>query len=204
MYTNNGVTYVYNEKNSNGAPIATLPAESEVTLLYSNNENWAYVEFDTDSYGYILMKYLSDEIEEVQETRYVIPAELKLYQEASTKSDYITVEVASEVTYLGAYGTGSYHKVIYESNRYFIYAPNGIDTRLTTDYDKLMNGIGTKTVTAKTNLRTSMNTSSTDNVIKLLYSGTEVLVITTSDSGAWSYVKLEDGNHGYLLSKYLN
>lgn len=203
MYTNNSVTYVYNEMDSNGTPAAALPAESEVNVLYTDNGNWAYVEYETGSHGYVLVKYLVPEIGEASEIRYVVPAELKLYTDAATDSDYITVPVSTEVSCLGRYGTGSYYKVVYNNTKYYVYAPNGIDSRLTTDLDRLMEGTGTMTVTANTYLRTSMNSASTDNKIKLARAKEIVTVVAVSDSGTWSYVRLSDGTYGYILSKYL-
>lgn len=203
MYTNNAVTNVYDAMDSSKTPVASLAAESEVNVLYTDNGNWVYAEYGSGAYGYILVKYLTAEIQETSEKRYVVPAELKLYTDSTTSSDYITVPVSTEVSYLGRYGTGSYYKVSYNDTRYYVYAPNGIDSRLTNDLDALMAGTGKKAVTANTYLRTSMNSSSEDNKITLVRAGGSVTVIAVSDSGTWSYVKLEDQTCGYILSKYL-
>ena len=61
MYTTSGRTNVYAEKSSEDQPAGTLPRGSEVTLLYTDCGNWGYVRYDSDKYGYILLKYLTQQ-----------------------------------------------------------------------------------------------------------------------------------------------
>lgn len=59
MYTTSRKTNVYPTKNSDTEPITTLGIQVPVVLKYTDNGNWAYVEYSEGKYGYILIKYLS-------------------------------------------------------------------------------------------------------------------------------------------------
>jgi len=204
LYSTSQKTYVYETNDSGESPVATLGAGEAVTLKFTDNGNWAYVEYDSDKYGFILIKYLTEENEELNETRYVAKTSCKLYESYSTSASYAEVFVGTEVTYVGRYSDSSYYKVIYEDSIYYIYSPDGIDNVLVSDYDTLMAGTGVAEIgnCNYTYLRSAMS-SNADNVVSKLYAGEEVTVIVVSDSGTWTYVKISDGTYGFVLSKYL-
>lgn len=51
-------TNIYPEKVSGGTPDASLGLDGKVTVLYTDNGNWAYVRYGENQYGYMLVKYL--------------------------------------------------------------------------------------------------------------------------------------------------
>lgn len=203
-YTTSQKTAVYHSRNSNYTPVAVLRAEVPVTVLFTDNGNWSYVEYESGKYGFILSKYLQEKKAEVSEKRYTSVLDLKLYTTNDTSSKYITVPIGTEVEYIGRYSTSSYYKVMYQGNLYYIYAPTGIESRLTDDYKNLMDGCGTVVIHTNTKLRTSMDSKSDDNLIRMMYQGEEAVLIAQSDSKTWCYIKTEDGTYGYVLCSKLN
>ena len=201
-YTTSQKTGFYKEKSDASQQIATLPAETKVEVLFTDNGNWAYVRCNGQN-GYILTKYLTESIDQEQSRRYVSATSVKLYKDHTTSSAYTEVLIGTEVTYLGRYSNSSYYKVSYQGEERYIYAPKGINTRLTDDYDALMKGTGTKHISANTKLRSSMSSGSDANQIRMLYADETVTVIAKSDSGTWCYVETKDGERGFVLAKYL-
>lgn len=201
-YTTSQKTGFYKEKSDDSQQIAVLPAETKVEVLFTDNGNWAYVQWNGQK-GYILTRYLTESIVQEQSQRYVSATSVKLYKERTTSSAYTEVLIGTEVTYLGRYSNSSYYKVSYNGEERYIYAPNGINTRLTDDYDALMKGTGMKNISVNTKLRSSMSSGSDANLIRMLYKNETVTVIAESDSGTWCYVKTEKGERGFVLTKYL-
>jgi hypothetical protein len=104
------------------------------------------------------------------------------------------------VCYLGRNGaTGSYYRVRYEGEIYFVYAPNGINEKLSTDLESLSKGIGQKTVSVNTKLY-SKQIADAAYAISSVNEGTVATIIAISDSGNWYYVRLDNGGEGYMLS----
>lgn len=203
-YTTSQKTYVYAEADSSTTPVDTLGAEVAVTVLYTDNGNWAYVRYGSSSCGYVLVKYLAASVEEAAVEMYTVKPGQKLYTSYSTGSDYVQVLVGTQVTYLGRYSTSSYYKVLYNAETYYVYAPNGIDGFLLEkdDFEMLLAGGTAYTLDSNSYLRSTPNSSDSSNQILLLKSGTTVYVISMSDtvSGgkAWCYVRTADGLYGYL------
>ena len=201
--TNSAKTSVYATKDSETEPVDILKAEKEVRMLFTDNGNWAYVQYETGKFGFVLVKYLEDEVETITEQRYVCTTSLKLYEQPSTSSGFITALIGTQVDYVGQYGNTSYHKVEFEEKQFYVYAPNGIESRLTKDYEKLMEGTTITTITANTKFRTTMSTSDDSNVLRILYKDEKITIIAVSDSGTWTYIKTSLGDYGFVLSRYL-
>lgn len=206
-YANSQKTYVYSSRDSEQDSIDVLPAETPVVVQFTDNGNWAYVNYGTDQKGFILEKYLDDQLVEISQTMYVKKTSLKLYSEYTTNSNYVEVPIGTEVEYKGRYSNSSYYKVLYEDAIYYVYAPDtagGISDRLTEDYEMLMNGIGEIQVTKNTYLRISMDSKIDDNIIQLMREGDQAVLIAQSDSTTWCYIKLENEICGYVLTKYIS
>lgn len=203
-YTNSQKTCVYESQDSDKDPIVILPAECQVTVLFTDNGNWSYVSYGANKTGFILTKYLDEQLSEVSEKMYVQEAELKLYESYSTNSSYVTITFGTEVEFKGRYSNSSYYKVAYDGDIYYVYAPNGIESRLSTDLDTLLAGCGSIEILKNTNLRTSMTDKTQDNIICMMYAGEQAVLLTQSSSGTWSYIQLDNGTSGYILTKYIN
>lgn len=203
LYTTSQRTGLYASNNSDDEPLDVLDAEVPVTLLYTDNGNWAYVDVDGRK-GYILVKYLTDSIDEVSEKKYVSKTSVKLYQTYDTDSAYEEVLITTGLYYHGRYSNSSYYKVTYNGVRYFIYAKDGIDSVLSDSLQDVLTVKRTATVNANTWLRSTMNSGIEDNKLYLVRTGTQLKVITTSDSGTWSYVQDAEGNYSFILSSKLS
>lgn len=59
MKTTSKKTYVYSEHTTQSERIATLEIDEDVILHYTNNGNWAYIEYEPNKYGFVLVKYLA-------------------------------------------------------------------------------------------------------------------------------------------------
>lgn len=212
-YTNSQQTSVYETQDSSKDPIEILPAERQVKVLFTDNGNWAYVSYGTETVktGFVLMKYLDEQIAEESQHMYVKNTHLKLYESYTTSSDYITVHTGTEVEYKGRYAASSYYKVLYDGSIYYVYAPDsagGIDSYLT-DNNALMNGVGTIEIRVNTKLRSSMSSQSDENLICMMYKGEQAVLIAQSPlneegKSTWSYIMLDNGTYGYVLTKYIN
>ena len=202
MYTTSQRTNMYAVNDSQTQPIATYAAEVPVTLLFTDNGNWAYVERGGQR-GFILIKYLADQIEETSEEKFVSKTSVKLYSSYSTDSDYLEVPIATALTYNGRYSNSNYYKVTYNGSRYYIFARDGIDSVLCGSAELALAAEYDAQVTANTWLRTAMDSSDDGNKIVLLRADDTVGVIEVSDSGTWAYIRYGD-QYGYVLASKLS
>ena len=191
--------------------IDVLNAETEVTVLFTNIDRttaepkWAYIAYGENKHGFVLLSSLIDNLANEQHNMYVAATSIKLYSQASTSSDYIEVLIRSEVLYEGQLGSTRFHKVRYNGAERYLYIKDGVDlgSLLTDDLDALLHGVGTMIVTKATNLRSNMDSSTSDSVIGVVSQGDEVTLIAVSASGTWSYVRTDNGVYGFMISANL-
>ena len=211
MYSTSFRTNVRDGMSADAGIIDTLAAETQVNVLYTSTDlstgepMWAYIGYGENKTGFVSLDYLSETTTNMGETRYVATTGIKLYEQADTSSDYIEVYTGTEVVFNGVYGNSHFYKISYGSENRFMYCSDevGIDTVLTDNYDTLMEGIGSRTVTSGTYLRSNMDASNTDSVIQTVKKDTVVTLIAVSSSGAWSYVRTPDGICGFITSSRL-
>lgn len=193
-----------------GTEIINLEADTCVTLLWTDNGNWAYISYTANGKtgeGFIQISSLSENAPQAEnKTMYVMKISQKFYEERNSESASITLYYGDEVTYIGRYSTGNWHRVSIDGKEYFVWAENGIDTVLSDDYNALMDPAGkpVKTVSKNVNMRSTADSTGSDNIVRLLRAGETVTVLAVSDNGNWSYVLTQDGERGFVASSYLS
>ncbi|MBQ7161679.1 MAG: C40 family peptidase [Clostridia bacterium] len=211
MYTRPISTNVRAGLTADSEVIDLLPAETPVTVQYvsvsfeTGEPLCAYAEYGAGKSGFIFVSNLVDRIDSLGEKRYVAATSVKLYETASATGDYTEVFCTSEVVYNGVYSNSHFHKVNYGGRDLFLYCSDeqDIDELLTADLETLLAGKGERVLTKSSNLRSNMDATSRDSVIRLLRTGEKVTLIAVSRSGSWSYVRCEDGTYGFVSSSAL-
>ena len=123
-------TKIYVNKDSDGKVLKTISLMDTVTVLYTDNNNWAYVKLSNGKKGYTLIKNLCSDLSGKGITCKVRNSGLKLYKKANKNSKSITLSAGKKVSLRGK--TGNYYKVKYQGSWYYIYAPGKIADKLTT------------------------------------------------------------------------
>lgn len=120
-------TSVYQSTSSTSALLAKLYPETPVTVQYSSTTgNWAYVKYDGDKTGYILVDRLTKEAPKtLGYTRYIVNNGQKLYVEPTTEGKYITLGAETKVTYDGRLGSSNFYKIRYDGKQYYLYLSSG-------------------------------------------------------------------------------
>ena len=211
MYTVDYVNNIYDAKSAGNNPCAVLGAEEQVTLLYTDAGNWAYVSYTLNGKtqeGFIQANHLSaDAPKSENRPMYLAKISQVFHTENSADSEGITLYYGDEVVYLRHYSTtSSWYLVSIQGQEYYLWAKDGIDAVLTDDYDTLMDPTDkpVKIVNKGTNLRSTTDTSGNANIIRMLKNGEKVTVLAESDNGNWSYVMTESGDRGFVSSSYLS
>ena len=202
---------VRDEMSLNSNIIDTISAETEVTLLYTDSDfisgepRWAYISYGNGKTGYISASSLTDRLNNLEETRYVASTAVKLYEKPDTSTAFTQALCTSEVIYNGVYANSHFHKVRYEGRDLFLYCSEETDLNslVTTDQEALLKGKGERTLLKSSNLRSRMDSSDPDSVIRLLRKNETVTLIAVSPSGTWSYVRTESGSCGFVVSSAL-
>ncbi len=123
-------TKIYVSEDSDGKVLKQISLMDTVTVLYTDNNNWAYVKLSNGKKGYTLIKNLCSDLSGKGITCKVRRSGLKLYKRASKSSKSITLSAGKKVSLRGK--TGNYYKVKYQGSWYYIYAPGKIADKLTT------------------------------------------------------------------------
>lgn len=123
-------TTIYVNKDSDGKVLKRIGLMDELTVLYTDNGNWAYVKLSNGKKGYTLTKNLCSNLSGKGITCSVRNSGLKLYKKASQKAKSITLKAGKKVSLRGK--SGKYYKVKYQGSWYYIYAPGKIADKLTT------------------------------------------------------------------------
>lgn len=110
-------------------------------VTYDGNRYYAYTTGGIDS---ILSAEMPDYI---NETRYVLKPSMRLFTQDLTSGDYITVRYGTELLYKGVYRethedpVGRFYLVNYDSQDYYIYSKDSLDTFLSDQAPEQINEI---------------------------------------------------------------
>ncbi len=184
--------------------ISRVSAGTEVEIFATSEYGtWVYVRIG-NQYGYLSTDYLVSPVPENQNiAAYAIGTTTKLRESTLTDSNYIEINCMEQVL-LQKQINENYYMVTYQRQNYYVYLDGEtIDSLFTTDYDVLNEGIRTTTLKSSTNLRSTPNSSNSDNVISYLSKESSVTVISVSSSGTWSFIKCGE-LYGYVISTSLN
>ena len=91
-------TKIYVSEDSDGKVLKQISLMDTVTVLYTDNNNWAYVKLSNGKKGYTLIKNLCSDLSGKGITCKVRRSELKLSKKASKSSKSITLSAGKKVS----------------------------------------------------------------------------------------------------------
>lgn len=202
MYTNS-YTPVYEKMDGESSIIDRLNPEEQITLCFTNNKSFAYIEYDDGKKGFVYISHLSEGMTDIAIKKNVAKFTQKLYVEPSTSSDAVLAVLGDEVLYRGQYGNTNFFKVDYAGGCYYVYCKDEIDDILTDKIEQIIYNRGAYLANTTTYLRTFPNSEEAGNIIRKIPLGEVVTLYAISDSGNWAYIEDTDGNIGFSSMKAL-
>lgn len=207
MVTSSTQTKIRSSMNSSdeGNVIGVLDSEREVVLRFvGETGTWGYVKAG-NAEGFVLMKYLREQVGVEVRQAYVSVTSVKLYEEAAAGSASIEAYCTEPIGLLGPKGGTSYYQVGYRGEtRYLSLHGKTLESVVTEDLSKLLAGVGDKTVGVNTYLRSTPSLQNDENKLTLARKGDRVKVISVSSTGTWAYVEYGDGDRGFILNSKLS
>ncbi|SFQ28347.1 Cell wall-associated hydrolase, NlpC family [Lachnospiraceae bacterium XBB1006] len=129
-YAAASTTTIYKNFGENAKKLTSIRLMKPLTVLYTDNGNWAYVKLANGKKGFTLLDNICTNLEGKGISCTVRNNGLKLFTKKSQSAKSITLNKGKKVSLRGQ--SGNYYKVKYNGKYYYIYTPKSIADKLTT------------------------------------------------------------------------
>lgn len=129
-YAAASTTTIYKNFGENAKKLTSIRLMQPVTVLYTDNGNWAYVKLANGKKGFTLIENICTNLAGKGISCSVRNDGLKLLEKKSQNAKSITLKKGKKVSLRGK--SGNYYKVKYNGKYYYIYTPKSIADKLTT------------------------------------------------------------------------
>ncbi|MBE5905784.1 MAG: hypothetical protein E7277_03175 [Lachnospiraceae bacterium] len=129
-YAAASTTTIYKNFGENAKKLTSIRLMQPLTVLYTDNGNWAYVKLANGKKGYTLLTNVCTNLAGKGISCRVRNNGLKLLAGKSQSAKSITLNKGKKVSLHGK--SGNYYKVKYNGKYYYIYTPKSIADKLTT------------------------------------------------------------------------